>query len=162
MTIEARIHMPTDPSSQRWRHLMALAEVLTEANAEWFGAQLDHADMLRAQGRIATDPPCCIACVEPKIRYCPPPPGDQQRCQNWWSAPQVIARGKATCLDAAAFDAGAARAKGKQAYVDLEPVGRPLVPGDPYSTLDFHAVAIIDGERVDSTLKLAAGNGCAR
>jgi len=159
VTIEARIHLPTPPGYRRWRHLSALAEVLAEANAEWFGAQLDHADMLRAQGIDAKDPPCCIGCVEPKVRYVTPPPGDQQRCQNWWSAPQVIARGKANCLDAAAFDVGIARAKGKPAYVELEPVGKPRVPGDPYSTLDYHAVAYIDGKRVDSSKKLAAG-GC--
>jgi hypothetical protein len=43
----------------------------------------------------------------------------------------------------------------------LEPVGEPRVPGDPYSTLDFHAVAIIDGERVDSSAKLQQRGSCA-
>jgi len=158
--IEARIHMPTPPSEARWHHLMALAEVLSNVNAEWFVGRHLEADRVAMAGYDRPEVPCCITCVEPPIRYAPPPPGAQQLCQNWWPAPAVIARGKATCLDAAAFDVGAARAKGKEAYVYLEPVGEPVNPDDPFSTLDFHAVAYIDGERIDSSEKLVKQNGC--
>jgi len=51
-------------------------------------------------------------------------------------------------LDAAVYAVGVARAEGKQAHVLLEP------QGDPCSTLDFHAVAVIDGKRVDSSENL--------
>jgi hypothetical protein len=161
--IEARMHLPTPPGERRWRHLMALAEVLSEANAEWFGAQMDHAQSQRDRGFQVEDPPCCISCAVPDIVYRPPPTGDKQFCQNWWSAPAVLNRGRANCLDASAFDVGAARAKGKEAYVLLEPVGEPRIAGDVYSTLDWHAVAMIDGQRVDSsaTLSKANGKGCS-
>jgi hypothetical protein len=159
--IEARIHLPTPPSTARWQQLTALAEVLTEGNAYWYGAQLDRAEALEAQGTPSSPPPCCLSCARPRIRYVVPPGGDMQFCQNWWSAPQVLARGKANCLDASAYDAGAARAKGKVARVVLEPQGEPRIPGDPYSTLDFHAVAIIDGERVDSSARLQGGKDCS-
>jgi len=139
---------------------MALAEVLTEANAEWYGGELDKYDALLAQGYSVPKPACCLSCVEPRIKYIPPPTGDKQNCQNWWSAPQVLQRGRANCLDAAAYDAGAARVEGKTASVLIEPVGDPVVQGDPYSTLDFHAVAIIDGVRVDSSKKLTQGGAC--
>ncbi len=155
--IEARIHLPTPPGLIRYNQLMALADTLADANAFWFGQQLNIHDALLAQGKLSTKPPCCIGCVEPGIKYRPPPPGSQQVSQHWWSAPDVLKRGKATCLGAAAFDVGAARAKGKHAYVELEPQGEEMVDGDAYSTLDYHAVAIIDGERVDSTQKLTHG-----
>ena len=158
--IEARIHMPTPASQGRWEDLMALAEVLAVVNTRWFLARHEEARSLASAGYAAPDVPCCIGCVDPKVAYRPPPPGSQQLCQNWWPAPAVIARKRATCLDAAAFDVGAARAKGKDAYVLLEPVGDPVYADDPYSTLDFHAVAIIDGERIDSTEKLEHRAGC--
>ncbi len=158
--IEIRIHLPTVPGVRRWRHLMALAETMTEANAEWMGGELDKADGMRAEGYEVPDPPCCLSCARPKVRYIPPPTGDRQNCQNYWSGPEILARGRATCMDAAAFDAGCARAQGKKADVVLEPMGNPRVQGDPYSTLDFHAVAIIDGERVDSSAKLTQAGTC--
>jgi hypothetical protein len=140
---------------------MGLAEVMVEANAHWYGSQLDLAELQEAQGVPSSPPPCCLSCARPRIRYCTPPTGDKQFCQNWFAAPQVLARGRANCIDASAYDAGAARAKGKEARVVLEPQGQPLVPGDPYSTLDFHAVAIIDGERVDSSARLQNGTDCS-
>ena len=42
-------------------------------------------------------------------------------------------------------------------YIELEPQGEEMIPGDIYSTLDYHAVAVIDGERVDSTQTLQHG-----
>ena len=157
---EARVHIATPPSEQRWKELMALAELTTESNAHWYGAQLDYATQLEAQGLPGKAPPCCLACVKPPVVYRAPPPGAVQHCQHWWSAQQVLDRGRANCLDASTYDAGAARAEGKEAYVMLEPQGEPTLPGDPYSTLDFHAVAYIDGERVDSSAKLQSKGGC--
>lgn len=142
--IEARIHLPTPPGEERTAHLEALAEILATANAEWFADQLAQAAEQEAKGRVPAEVPCCIGCVQPEIRYIPPPTGEQQFCQNWWSAPDVLARRRATCLDAAAFDVGAARARDKQAWVQFEPTSR----------LDYHAVAIIDGIRVDSSEQL--------
>lgn len=158
--IEARIHLPTPACEVRWAQLMQLAEVLTESNAHWFGDQFARAAYLDSRGLPAKVPPCCLSCAKPAVKYRPPPTGDKQHCQNWWSAPQVLARGRATCLDAAAYDAGAARAEGKQAYVLLEPQGMPTIEGDEYSTLDFHAVAVIDGKRIDSSAKLEQGSAC--
>lgn len=168
--IEARMHIPTPPSELRWHHLMALAEILATLNTEYFLEQWQRYYELKDRGIDAAEPPCCITCVKPGIVYAPPPPGDQQLCQNWWPAPAVLARKKATCLGAAAFDVGAHRAEqyakyGKQintqaTLVDLEPQGTPIDPSDPYSVLDFHAVAYIDGKRVDSTQKLIQKKGC--
>jgi hypothetical protein len=158
--IEARIHLPTPPTRLRYDQLMALAEVLTESNAHWFGDQFAKAAYLEGRGLPGKKPPCCLSCAKPRVLYRPPPPGAKQRSQNWWSAPQVLARGRATCLDAAAYDAGAARAEGKRAYVLLEPIGEPTLPHDLYSTLDFHAVAVINGERVDSSRNLEKGSNC--
>ena len=150
--IQVRMHLTIPPSEARWAALMALAEVTANNNAYWYGAELD-------QGVV---PPCCLACAQPKVRYAAPPPGRQQDCQNFWSAPQVLARGKGNCIDASAYDVGAARADGSDpgAYVYLEPVGTPIVPGDPYSTLDFHAWAVINGVAVDSSAKLNQAAGC--
>lgn len=140
---------------------MQMAEIITEANYHWFHMQLAQAAYLADRGAVHDMPEACLSCVRPMVKYRPPPSGKNQNCQNWWSAPQVLARGRATCLDAACYDAGAARANGKQAYVLLEPQGEPTVPGDPNSTLDFHAVAVIDGVRVDSSAKLEKGGACA-
>jgi len=136
--IEARIHLPTPPGPARQEFLEMLAEVLVRSNHDWATREVE-------DGR---EPHCCIACVRPRIRYTPPPGAAAgQRCQNFWPAPAVIQRGQATCLDAAAYDAGMARWEGKDAYVAFEDInGR-----------DFHAVAVIDGKRVDSAQKLIDG-----
>ncbi len=158
--IEARIHLPTPPCGLRWDDLMRLAEVVCETNAQWFGDQAVKADYLERRRIESNRPPCCLSCARPRVKYVPPPPGKDQFCQNWYCAPQVLSRGRATCIDAAAYDAGAARAEGKHALVMLEPTGVPMVRGDEYSTLDFHAVAIIDGVRVDSSANLEKGSAC--
>lgn len=150
--IQVRTHLDIPPSQARWEMLMGLAEITAKDNAYWYGGHLD-------QG---VQPPCCLACAEPRIRYVTPPLGSVQDCQNFWTAAQVLARGKANCIDASAYDVGAARASGKDqtAYVYLEPVGTPIFPGDPFSTLDFHAWAVINGEYVDSSAKLNNPAGC--
>ena len=158
-SVEIRVHLTLPPSRARWKALMALAEVMAENNAYWYGAAQVEQAQYAEQGLPMELPPCCAGCAEPKVKYRPPPPGIEQHCQNFWSGSQMLQRRKATCIDAAAYDAGVARAKGQKASVYLEPQGQPQVPGDPFSTLDFHAVAIIDGKRVDSSEKLKV-DGC--
>lgn len=129
--IETRVHLPTPPGSDRTRHLGALIEVVTEANAEWFA---EHPDA-----------PCCLAGARPGVTYTDPP--KNQQSQAIYSAPEVLRRGRATCVDAAAYDAGAARARGLSAWVELEPT----------SSNDYHVVAYIEGQRVDSSALLRTG-----
>lgn len=150
--IQVRMHLTIPPSEARWAALMALAEITANDNAYWYGGQLD-------QG---VEPPCSLACAVPKVRYVTPPPGRQQDCQNFWTAAQVLARGKGNCIDASAYDVGVVRATGQDptAYVYLEPVGMPMVAGDPFSTLDFHAWAVINGVAVDSSANLNNDAGC--
>ena len=129
--IETRIHLPTPPGSERTRHLGALLEVVTEANAEWFEQH--------------PSAPCCLARARPQVTYTDPP--KNQPSQAIYSAPEVLRRTRATCVDAAVYDAGAARARGSDAWVELE----PTTPND------YHVVAYIDGERVDSSALLRSG-----
>ena len=105
-------------------------------------------------------PPCCLACAYPKVRYVTPPPGSEQTCQNFWAAADILKRRKANCIDASCYDVGVARGKGIPATVDIEPVGDAYVEGDRFSTLDFHAVAYINGVRIDSSAKLTDNAGC--
>lgn len=129
--IETRIHLPTPPGTERTRHLGALVEIVTEANSEWFQ---DHPEA-----------PCCLARARPRVSYKEPP--KNQPSQAIYSAPLVLRRGRATCVDAAAYDAGAARANGLRAWVELEPT----------SANDYHVVAYIEGERIDSSALLRNG-----
>jgi hypothetical protein len=129
--IETRVHLPTPPGEERTRHLGALLEVVTEANAEWFA---DHPQA-----------PCCLAGARPRITY--KEPSRNQPSQAIYSAPQVLQRRRATCADAAAYDAGAARARGRNAWIELE----------PQSANDYHVVAYIEGQRVDSSALLRDG-----
>lgn len=132
-TYEARMHLPQGDDDTR--HLEAVLEILTESNAEWFASH--------------PEAPLRVVCiVNPRVKYKPPPKGIV--CQNYWSAPQVLKRRRGTCADLAAYDAGAARARGVPAYVKLEPVG----PGD------WHAVAIINGIRVDPSEQVKRGERC--
>ncbi len=150
MAITIRMHLTVPPSRVRWGQLMELADILATDNAYWYVSEVQ-------QGWT---PPCCLACAFPKVVYAAPPPGSVQDCQNFWSAAQVLKRRKANCIDASAYDVGVARGKGLPAYIDIEPVGAPMAGDDLYSTLDFHAVAIIEGVRVDSSAKLSAAAGC--
>lgn len=148
MMIEARVHLPTPPGEARTEFLEMLAEVLVRANHEWATREQAEAEHRRAMGFEASDPKCCIACIRPRIRYVPPPGAAAgQSCQNFWCAPAMIKRGRANCLDAACYDAAMARFEGKTAHVEFESVG----------PLDYHAVAIVDGKRVDSAQKLIDG-----
>lgn len=131
VVIETRVHLPTPPGRDRTRHLGALLEVLTEANAEWFERH--------------PDAPCCLAQARPSVTYKEPP--KNQPSQAIYSAPEVLRRRRATCVDAAAYDAGAARARGLTAWVELEPT----------SSTDYHVVAFIEGQRVDSSALLRSG-----
>lgn len=126
--MEARIHLPTPPGPDRATFIAELLETLTEANAVWFG---EHPDA-----------PCCPACAG--VRYRLPPRG--LACQNFWAAPDVLQRGVAGCADAACYEAGYARAQGKHAIVVLEPQDE--------SGIEYHAVAYVNGERIDVAAEL--------
>lgn len=138
--------------------LEVLADALTEINARWFAAERERISMMRSRGFAVPMPPCCLGCVEPSVQY--ELPASNQECQSWYTAPDVLRRGLASCLDAAAFDAGSARAKGRNAYVDLIP--QTYDGGDLERVIDWHAVAVIDGKVVDSSKKLALPSVPAR
>ena len=143
--IQARMHIPIPPGPSRTRHLEALADILTEMNAEWA------VDLLQR----GYDVPCCLACVRPRVRYKAPPMGIH--CQNWWPAPAVLERRVANCLDASAFDAGVHRA---HRWLSGEP-GEEFVSLEATTSTDYHAVAYINGERIDSSqLLIEQADGC--
>ena len=121
--IEMRIHLPYEPSPEE---VATALEPIVAQNAQWF---LDNPGA-----------PCCLGCAG--VRYYDP--GLHLKCQNFWSAPQVLKRKKGTCADAATYAAGKARAKGKQAYVAIEYADQG----------GYHAVAYIDGQRTDPTTEL--------
>lgn len=150
MSIAAHIHIPFAPGVMRTETLEALIEACVQVSADWFRSETQRCAAMRADGVAVPMPPCCLGCVEPPIRYERPAQG--QYCQDWWLPPDVLRRGLASCLDAAIFDAAAARAKGRDARVALE---TQTYAGDPSRPVDFHAVAVIEGKRVDSTKKLA-------
>ncbi len=84
--------------------------------------------------------PCCLGCG--KIRYELPALAERQ---TFASAYDVCTRKKVGCAGAAAYEAGMAIFKGKEARVAVELVG----PGE------FHAVVIYgDGTRSDPSSKL--------
>lgn len=142
----------------RTETLCALIDACIDANAVWFEAERSKARRLIASGVSVQMPPCCLGCVEPRVRY--EMPAKNQRCQNWYLAPDVLRRGLASCLDAALFEAGSARAKGKDASVILVP--QTIEGDDPHAVVDFHAVALIDGVEIDSSTKLATPTKAAR
>ncbi|KKK79496.1 hypothetical protein LCGC14_2832940, partial [marine sediment metagenome] len=69
--IEARLHIPLAPGSDRNNTIENVLNVLAEANAAWIS---EHPDA-----------PCCPACAG--IRYYDPP---VRQCQNFWSIPDVL------------------------------------------------------------------------
>lgn len=123
--IEVRLHLPLDPGPDRLAALENTLNVLAEANAVWFGQN--------------PNAPCCPACAG--VRYYDPPVG---KCQNFWGAPGMLRRGKASCADAAAYEVGQKLSQGHQASVVLEDL----------DGISMHAVAYVDGYRVDPSAEL--------
>jgi hypothetical protein len=123
-----RIHLPWEPSPEQ---VATALEPIVQQNAQWF---------LENPGA-----PCCLGCAG--VRYYDV--GNKLKCQNFWSAPQVLKRGKATCAEAATYAAGKARSEGKAATVGIE-----------YSDLGgYHAVVWIDGVRTDPSTELEGYQG---
>ena len=150
MSIAAHIQIPFDAGTMRTGALLDLIEACCVIGCEWFKAERKRCAEFRAAGVAVPEPPCCLGCVEPPIRYEMPARG--QFCQNWYLPPDVLRRGMASCLDAAIFEVSAARAKGKDAHVELEP---QTIDGSPDAVVDWHAVAYIEGKRKDSSKNLA-------
>lgn len=123
-----RIHLPWEPSPEQ---VATVLEPIVQQNAEWF---------LENPGA-----PCCLGCAGVKYYDV----GNKLKCQNFWSAPQVLKRGKATCAEAATYAAGKARSEGKSATVGIE-----------FSDMGgYHAVVWIDGVRTDPSTELEGYQG---
>lgn len=123
--IVSRIHIPLGPGQNRVAVLEQLLNTQAEANAVWFS---EHPGA-----------PDCLGCVG--VRYYNPPVG---KCQNFWSAPQVLKRKKASCADAAAYIAGFMLAAGKPARVAVEPI----------DGISLHAVVYLGRQRIDPSAEL--------
>jgi len=104
----------------------------------------------RANARIlGDDDPCCAECAGVEYVNLQPYCGTDRTCQRVLDARALLDAGQGTCIDLAAYDAGAALAVGKDAHVLLETTG----------DWTFHAVAMIDGERHDPK-PTESGCGC--
>ena len=123
--IEARFHIPLGPGDNRIATLENMLNSLAEANAAYFA---DHPEA-----------PCCLASAG--VTYYDPPVG---RCQNFWSAPDVLRRGRASCADAAAYETGMKLAEGHRSRVALEPI----------DGISLHAVTYTGGQRIDPSAEL--------
>lgn len=94
--------------------------------------------------------PCCAGCGGVKYRV-------PRRCEHFSSSQhfdgieRMIVRGYGACGSVAAMRAARLRFEGKDARVVLE------LQGD---RLQFHAVVMVDGERIDPTAKLAKLGDC--
>jgi len=105
----------------------------------------------RANARIlGDDDPCCAGCGGVEYVNVQPYCGTDRTCQRVLDARALLGAGEGTCIDMAAYDAGAALAAGKDARVELETTG----------DWTFHAVAVIDGEIHDPRPAPGAGCGC--
>lgn len=73
-------------------------EAAAWANARWFRSE-------KAAGR---EPPCCLDCAE--VCYMPDQPSSQRA--RFYTGGELIARGRASCGEIAAYHLGVLRAKG--------------------------------------------------
>lgn len=122
-------------SEETRRYLEGVANGIAHSNA----AILGHAD------------PCCAGCGGVEYVNQQPYCGTDRSCQRVLDAHALLEAGQGTCIDIAAYDAGAAMAAGKSAFVEL-------AEQEPFS---YHAVAVIDGEVHDPRpAETPGGCGC--
>lgn len=128
--IEARLHLCCPPGTLQKELLERCLEMVALANSTWFDAH--------------PKAPCCLKCAG--VTYYLPP---KREHQSFFSAPEVLKRGRATCAEAVTYCAGKAISEGKACRIELEQTG----------PADYHAVVWVtraDGteERLDPTSEL--------
>ena len=129
---------PLENSEQTRRILQLRAQALAEGNAIWMSSH--------------DEAPCCVDCLG--VRYIMPPPcGHDGECQAIQDAAALLDSHEGTCIEIAAYEAGALMRDGHNVEVVLEQKGE----------FDYHCVLYVDGARYDPTEELLAGGleqGC--
>jgi hypothetical protein len=94
--------------------------------------------------------PCCAGCAH--VRYRPPRRVEHGFSSQHFDSIEVMAvKGVAACGSVAAMRAARLRYEGRDAKVVLERVG---------DRNQFHAVVLVDGERIDPTANLQRVGDC--
>lgn len=134
--------------------LEAVAVGLVAVNLVWVQAQL-------AKG---LEPPCCTDCAEPPwvaggrvqwVDYHGAKPVGW--CREYWDAPTMFAAARATCFDAACYDAARRISKGQGGTVRIRPIESAL-PG-----YQLHAwVETGDGTWKDPTAEMTRVDAASR
>lgn len=143
---------PLEDSEQTRKILELRANAMAQGNAVWLG---DHPEVLEAA--------CCVSCMG--ARYIDPPIcGTDDECQLAQDASALVQSKEGTCIELAAYDAGAHLAKGHDAVVVLEPRADARGGIIPFS---YHAVVYVEGVREDPTAEIlerdaanVGGGGC--
>lgn len=134
-----QVGYPMEDHEQTRAAMQAMANGFAKAGAIWLHA---HPEILEQA--------CCSSCAG--FRYVGPPTcGPDGTCQRVTPPHEIAVSGQGTCMDLAIYDTAAALAEGKRAYVEIVHV----------QGWDYHAYAVIDGQRTDPAAEVQAANvGC--